>query len=602
MTQPNSVPQLNLAPQLNRPLSLWNPFDYLRFLYWIFFFPQALRWYEEQYPIDNKSNQIKLWIQGLLLTAIIPTSICKLLEEIGYSINWSGVYFGVVLGVVTVIAVQQIIYYIVIVDRISYSDYEDSRHSWIVYAVTWSIIYSGLLSVAYGMLPNLGLNGFWVWLGSIFLGFFLSFIVQVWFNWGLDLAYTLPQSISILIYVLKFLVLPDTLLFIVSLIAKTYGIAYGIPLLMISIFIYFVGLFGRTMIKFAVMSSIIIGIVLCILLIFNQSYYESIVLGKGYTYLLEAPWFILLYIGLFLIVLRPGNWLTGSALNRYNIKNKSFLFPRITPIPLPFLTSRLATWLKQDWLLGLHNANELLRYSHQFIPVVKAVNQVLHETPPEHLIFRVSQLATNPTDWQIVKYASVSLSKQLKTGGIERDTRLDTPPHAIAAGFWYLHEQEPDKAMDAFETVRSFPYCEEMFILAQTLYQLQKATNYSKFSFYLDFDYENDNNHSESDREAKTLKKLQNIAGVKLPIFPSEPLLRPTTWKVLNSLRSVIHDIQFIIGETSNSTHNAALNRAINKLQTILDNSDAIPEAEQQLIVNLTLEVKAVLDEITSKY
>ncbi|MBW4680518.1 MAG: hypothetical protein KME19_10415 [Microcoleus vaginatus WJT46-NPBG5] len=39
------VPRLDLAPKLKRPLSLWNPLDYLRLRYWVFFFPQALKWY-----------------------------------------------------------------------------------------------------------------------------------------------------------------------------------------------------------------------------------------------------------------------------------------------------------------------------------------------------------------------------------------------------------------------------------------------------------------------------------------------------------------------------------------------------------------------------
>ncbi len=42
-----SVPKLDLAPKLKRPLSWWNPLDYLRLLYWVFYFPQALRWYVE---------------------------------------------------------------------------------------------------------------------------------------------------------------------------------------------------------------------------------------------------------------------------------------------------------------------------------------------------------------------------------------------------------------------------------------------------------------------------------------------------------------------------------------------------------------------------
>ena len=49
MTQNSPVPRLDLAPKLRRPLSTWNPLDYLRLLYWVFYFPQALRWYVEEF-------------------------------------------------------------------------------------------------------------------------------------------------------------------------------------------------------------------------------------------------------------------------------------------------------------------------------------------------------------------------------------------------------------------------------------------------------------------------------------------------------------------------------------------------------------------------
>ena len=49
MSPTEKVPKLDLAPKLKRPLSLWNPFDYLLLLYWVFYFPQALTWYEKKY-------------------------------------------------------------------------------------------------------------------------------------------------------------------------------------------------------------------------------------------------------------------------------------------------------------------------------------------------------------------------------------------------------------------------------------------------------------------------------------------------------------------------------------------------------------------------
>ncbi|MCZ8210814.1 MAG: hypothetical protein O9334_02720, partial [Microcystis sp. LE19-8.1F] len=104
----STVPTINLAPKLRRDLSLWNPFDYLLLLYWVFYFPQAVRWYvETRGGGDNHPVQLRLGIQGLLLTVITPLIICSIAANLGLSVNWvgvvlgvaSGVAFGVVLGV-----------------------------------------------------------------------------------------------------------------------------------------------------------------------------------------------------------------------------------------------------------------------------------------------------------------------------------------------------------------------------------------------------------------------------------------------------------------------------------------------------------------------
>ena len=88
----STVPRINLAPKLKRDLSLWNPFDYLLLLYWVFYFPQAVRWYVETRGGGDKLTEQKTWrdrmqflrdhpvqlrlgIQGLLLTVITPLII-----------------------------------------------------------------------------------------------------------------------------------------------------------------------------------------------------------------------------------------------------------------------------------------------------------------------------------------------------------------------------------------------------------------------------------------------------------------------------------------------------------------------------------------------
>jgi hypothetical protein len=90
MSQHRPVPRLDLAPKLKRPLSLWNPLDYLRLLYWVLFFPQALRWYLDTFgdgsSLDKEMTWLKAWellrhnqilreflLQGFVLT-VVPSS------------------------------------------------------------------------------------------------------------------------------------------------------------------------------------------------------------------------------------------------------------------------------------------------------------------------------------------------------------------------------------------------------------------------------------------------------------------------------------------------------------------------------------------------
>jgi hypothetical protein len=111
----NPPPPLPYAPRRNRPLSLWNPLDYLVLLYWVFYFPQALRWYVETFgslpaktngrqAIRQDSIQRRLALQGLVLTLVIPFSFATLMHWLGIEISFVGVAVGVVLGVAVGVA------------------------------------------------------------------------------------------------------------------------------------------------------------------------------------------------------------------------------------------------------------------------------------------------------------------------------------------------------------------------------------------------------------------------------------------------------------------------------------------------------------------
>ncbi len=129
------------------------------------------------------------------------------------------------------------------------------------------------------------------------------------------------------------------------------------------------------------------------------------------------------------------------------------------------------------------------------------------------------------------------------------ETRLDTPARAAAAGFWHLHEGELKKAAEAFTVVRSLPYGEEMFILAQTLLA------FSRDGIITD-----------------------------APQMPIPPVLRPASWKAIAGLHQVVEDIRVIERSVSRSTRSFALNRALGELTDLLKEAHTLPEPERQSI------------------
>jgi hypothetical protein len=114
-TSTAQVPLLDLAPKLKRPLSLWNPLDYLLLLYWVFYFPQAIRWYVENFcePLHKsksltwrqlfKNSHFKrqLVIMCFLLTISAPVVIGGCLDIIGLQINWYKMATRLLTGIVS---------------------------------------------------------------------------------------------------------------------------------------------------------------------------------------------------------------------------------------------------------------------------------------------------------------------------------------------------------------------------------------------------------------------------------------------------------------------------------------------------------------------
>jgi hypothetical protein len=464
MSQHRPVPRLDLAPKLKRPLSLWNPLDYLRLLYWVFFFPQALRWYLDTFG-DGYVPPWKNWRQAWTLLYQNAIQRQFLLQ-------------GLVLTVVTSLALSVIFR---VVQEI------DVLHNWLRTALVF------LWEVA------LLLASLVVWLFA--------------FAWALVVALSLVSVVK-----------PGATFSQQDYVGKKKA-SFRSPA--------------------AFWLWLLIGIPIFIAMLVSARPFLAAVFLAGF------------------VRLRLENWLFGLLLMRLRLRSGHWLIPHVTPIPLLPISSALTTWLRQDWEKGLHNANQLLVYTFQFIPVVQAINHVLAETPPEQVIFRVVQLAEAPFNWQVVRFASASVYPMdfllpvfWLASSEERKVRLDTPANAAAAGFWYLHRKEPTKAMEAFATVRSLPYGEEMFSIAQILAAFDEAQG------------------------------LATIAA-DFCTSPKKPLLRPSTWKTFARLHRVFEDIQVVDRSVSRSARAFALNRALGELQDILKNADTLPQAEGELIVDI---------------
>ncbi|MGB3767725.1 MAG: ATP-binding protein [Phormidesmis sp.] len=164
----------------------------------------------------------------------------------------------------------------------------------------------------------------------------------------------------------------------------------------------------------------------------------------------------------------------------------------------------------------------------------------------------MSQLAAEPFDWDIIRYASVPV-RRLKVGA----DSLDTPARSAALGFWYLHENQPHLAVEAFSHVQDLPHGREMQQLASCLALALSAKNL------------NDND-------------LVNSLSI-----PNAPLLRADTWPTISRFRSIVDDAQIIYHSYSRSAQSLALNRALGTLTEILNKASLIPQAERNLIVTI---------------
>ena len=559
MSQNDFVPKLDLAPKLKRPLSLWNPLDYLRLLYWSLFFPQAFTWYLKNYaggdiPLTLTSifkrwrirfqnpKRRSLLIQELILIIATAGLLSKLAvfwqiyRSFPFFVFISSLTFGLLLNLICNIGV--------------------GTRATLACGVAYGFVFRGIVygvesSMNSSMISDLTAGSEAVVVGVVFcvvLGVALGISYYVMHSVTLNAAYGAAFGLSLgtaysvasgLATGFKGVAIGVFLGAIAGTASSmAFGVASGITRLI------FRGLINNLFL--CTTSIVLLSVAFNIALGLHHDATFGVHSGKLALYIAVGMTFSVAFSVAFVtIAWNPFNWIVGLIFDPLQSQNSAWKFSHVTLLPNVRLLSQLQKWLQQDWAIGINNVNQILEYTWQSSHVIAPIERVLIRFPEEQVIYRVNQLVEEIDNCKLIR-SLVKFKSKL-------------PSFATVNGFWYLYKKQPDKAIEAFSVVRNLLYGEEVFILAQTLASFQKA------------------------------ETPDRIANLNVPDFPTQNLLRTATWQTINRLVGVVKDIKSIQHGTCDNAKSSTYSRATSELTTVIKNKDSIPEAERALIVDIAI-------------
>lgn len=413
------VPELNLAPKFRSPLSFWNLLDYLRILYWAFFFPQALVEYTGDYSFTHTLGAVErnrymrgsgsltsrlwgqirafflastmarnLYLQGLLLIIVVPIGITFLLQAIDIPLLWRDTITGIAIGLTV--------------------------------AVIGASIYGALVNAEVGVPVGLALGMPIGIVGTIAYGLVdaTSDLAMLDVAWGLAMGVVFGMVLSILLAgaLISSETILDTLPFVTLIFVVTSVIV--------------IALNGPT---------------------------------RGLYFSVATIVTVLRFPAAGLSTLQVASRSQGKRFSGH-----------LTPIPIPGLQRRLCKWLQADQDRAIANLNELHQSSLQLFPIVGAVSEWLESLPDETLLPTVDKLYNTHQNY-LLRYTSASLANRAreqfvkglilvprrlrnkKPEWFDSSLRFDTAARAACAGYWLLNYSKLTEAASAFEHVKHLP-------------------------------------------------------------------------------------------------------------------------------------------------
>lgn len=426
MTDPSPVPRLDLAPKLNRELRLWWPPDYLRLLYWAFFFPQAIRWYIKEFgdhdytnmeglravwrALRNDSLQLHLVAQAFISLSVAVVTSVWMLSKVGATYTWT-----VWVSIIGISVFASMV-----------------GAGWgLASCIAATIVGSLMLTIGWGV-GSLALVG----VDTMRIVFYLVGISAVF---GMILSTTFGALGGVAFRVVR---------------GITFTSLYGF-------------IIGLVFIISKMVSHISGGTVAWI-----DSLLSGIIIG---TFFLT---------GFILVSARIPDWLISWSLTQ--LSEARIWGSHIAWIPLPSLQQRLRLHLDQDWLIGVSNLNQILAYTTQFIPAIGAANEALTRSSDDQLLGRAALLVEHLSNWDLIRFGSASLENMLWHDGYRVslwptrwrelwqtrfpiEPRIDTLARAVCASFWFWHVGEADRAESALATISHLSHGPELHSIAQAI-------------------------------------------------------------------------------------------------------------------------------------
>jgi hypothetical protein len=519
----SSVPRLDLAPKLERPLSLWNPLDYLRLLYWALFFPQALRWYVQVFGIQEYRTtaggkaaweavrrdpaQRRLVSQALIGLILVALGGGWALQVMGVSLNWAVVVASLVMVIVCGIFLT------------GANGAASGVASDVAVATAGAI--AGIAVLVITESPGVALVAAGIWAGSV------MFVVLNGVRAGVAIGVTYSTVMGLMLGVIS-------------------GAASGVMI--------------------------------------------DVMLGTVYDVMRVAPVAVVvivaLAVGFFVGALRLLDWLIALPINKFSRGQR--WGSHMAWLPQIGLNRRLTAWLEEDWESGVHNLNQILAYTLQFVPVVGAMNATLTAAPPEQLLVRVAKLADKPSDWYLLYYGSASLRNQFLKSAVSSllfisnqwqqywgtklpvELRLDSTARAACAGFWLWHTGDAAGAEQAFAVVHHSRHGPELYGIAQALASARETAQLADLAAW-------------------------GEAVAWLETLP-DPELRPGTLAALRTLRDVAAEARLAGQALAPLSRSAALGRANASLTRLLDTlENTCAEPERPLVRDIAAKWRDIL-------